>query len=129
MSKWITVAGAALGALVLSLSPLSAQGPGGRVGGGRGGTAPLAVKYDARDISGYWLLPPDPRDGRFVPAAPLLPTVTPQKLAEVAAQDRDTLRYCRQIGLPAAMGLGSPYNTRVSPHLMVIISEYAPAQN
>jgi hypothetical protein len=127
MSKWTIAAGAALCALALSVSPLSAQGPGGR--GGRGGAAPPAVKYDARDISGYWMLPPDPRDGRLVPDAPLLPAVTRQKVAEVAAHDRETVRYCRQIGLPAAMGLGSPYNIRIGPQLMVIISEYAPAQN
>ena len=126
MSKWMTAAAAACCVMVLAPSPLSAQGRGG---GGRGGGQAPAVKYDAREISGYWMLPPDPRDGRFVPAAPLLPSVTPQKLAQVAAQDRDTVRYCRQIGLPAAMGLGSPYNIRVSPELMVVISEYAPAQN
>lgn len=122
MSKWFAMVAAAGCALMVSLAPVAAQGRGG-------GAAPPAVKYDAREISGYWMLPPDPRDGRFVPAAPLLPSVTPQKLAEIAAIDRDTVRYCRPIGLPAAMGLGSPYNIRVSPHLMVIISEYAPAQN
>jgi hypothetical protein len=120
MSKWMTAAAAAC-AVVLSVSVVSAQGRGG-------GAAPV-VKYDAREISGYWMLPPDPRDGRFVPDAPLLPSVTSQKLAEVAARDRDTVRYCRQIGMPAAMGLGSPYNIRVGPQLMVVISEYAPAQN
>ena len=122
MSKWMIAAGAVACALALSLSPVSAQGRGGR------GAAP-AVKYDAREISGYWMLPPDPRDGRLIPDAALLPTVTPQKLAEVAAKDREAVRYCHQIGLPAAMALGSPYNIRVGPQLMVIISEYAPAQN
>ena len=126
MSKWVTAAGgAAVCVLVLSLPSIAAQGR----GGGRGAGPAPAVNYDAREISGYWMLPPDPRDGRLVPQAPLLPSVTPQKLAEVAAQDRDTVRYCRPIGLPAAMGLGSPYNIRISPQLMVIISEYAPAQN
>jgi hypothetical protein len=128
MSKSITTAAAAVCAVVLSFSSIAAQGPGGPGGGGRGAAAP-AVKYEAREISGYWMLPPDARDGRLVPDAPLLPAVTPQKLAEVAAKDRETVRYCRQIGLPAAMALGSPYNIRVSPELMVVISEYAPAQN
>ena len=123
MSKWMTAAAAAC-AVGLSLSPVSAQGQ-----GGRGGGAAPAVRYDAREISGYWMLPPDPRDGRFVPDAPLLPAVTRQQLAAVAAKDRETVRYCRQIGMPAAMGLGSPYNIRVGPELMVVISEYAPAQN
>ena len=127
MSKWIAAAGAAICALVLSLPLASAQGPGR--GGGRGAAPAPAVAFDAREISGYWMLPPDPRDGRFVPDAPLLPAVTREKLAAVAAQDRGTIRYCRQIGLPAAMGLGSPYNIRIGPQLMVIISEYAPAQN
>ena len=125
MAKWISAAAAAACALVLAVSPMAAQGR----GGGRGGAAAPAVKYEPREISGYWMLPPDPRDGRFVPDAPLLATVTPQRLAEIAAKDRDTVRYCRQIGLPAAMALGSPYNIRIGPELMVIISEYAPAQN
>jgi len=122
MSKSIAVVLATVCAVTLAHVSFSAQGR------GAGPAAPV-VTYGAREISGYWMLPPDARDGRLVPNAVLLPSVTPQTLAEAAAKDRDTVRYCQQIGLPAAMALGSPYNIRVSPQLMVILSEYAPAQN
>ena len=93
------------------------------------GLPPPPPALHPRDLSGYWMLPPDPRDGRNIPNAVLMPGITPQRLAEVAARDRDAVRYCNQIGLPAMMGLGSPYNIRVTPNLMVILSEYAAAQN
>ena len=107
MQKWIRGTGAAACAVVLSVSVLSSQGPpGGQgAGGGRGrGAAPEATApVDPRDLSGYWLLPPDPRDGRYIPDAALLPSISRQRVAEVAAKDKETVRYCQQIGLPAAM--------------------------
>jgi hypothetical protein len=124
VTRMRAAAAVAIATSLLVLPSLSAQAP----GGGRGAATPAAT-FGPRDISGYWMLPPDPRDGRLVPAAPLLPTVTPGQLAEVAAKDWATVRYCRPLGLPAAMGLGSPYNIRLGPQLMVIISEHAPAQN
>jgi hypothetical protein len=139
MQKWINVAGAAACATMFSVSVLYSQDPAGRGGvpggqgaaGGRGRGAAVesVAPVDPRDLSGYWLLPPDPRDGRHMPDAALLPSLTRQRLAEVAAKDKETVRYCHQIGLPAAMGLGSPYNIRISSSLMVILTEYAPAQN
>lgn len=113
-----------------------AQGPAagqGRGGGGRGGGRGAAVEpvipVHPRDLSGYWMLPPDTRDGRNVPNASLAAAVTARRLADVARHDRDAVRYCHQIGLPAMMGLGSPYNIKISPTLMVIVTEYAAAQN
>ena len=52
-----------------------------------------------------------------------------QQLAAVAAHDREAVRYCNQVGMPALMGLASPFNIRVARDLMVVVSEYAPAQN
>src|SRR5262245_38835675 len=84
---------------VLSSNVLLAQAPGGgRGGGGRGGPAPApVVPVDPHDLNGYWMLPPDINDGRDIPAASLVPAVTRQKLAEVAAKDREALRYCNPI--------------------------------
>jgi hypothetical protein len=131
MKKSIRIFGALLCATVFSLGVVFAQAPGGGRGGGGRGAAPPApvVPVDPHDLNGYWLLPPDPNDGRDVPAASLVPAVTRQKLAEIAAKDRDSVRYCNQLGLPAMMGLGSPYNIRISKDLMVIVTEYAAAQN
>jgi hypothetical protein len=133
MRKWITLAGALACALTFYIPDVSTQAPAGRGGGapaGRGrGAPPPPPPVHPRDLSGYWMLPPDPRDGRNIPSAALMPGVTPQRLAEVAAKDKDAVRYCNQMGLPAMMGLGSPYNIRLSPHLMVILTEYAAAQN
>jgi hypothetical protein len=111
-----------------------AQGAGGGQGrgggrGGRGAPAEPVIPVHPRDLSGYWLLPPDPRDGRNVPDAQLVAGLTRQRLDEVARHDRSAVRYCNQIGLPAMMGLGSPYNIKISPTLMVIVTEYAAAQN
>jgi hypothetical protein len=129
------VAGAAAVALALSAPGVGAQGgqgagQGGRGGGrGRGAAVEPVIPVHPRDLSGYWMLPPDPRDGRRIPDAQLIPAVAKQKLAEVALHDRGAVRYCNQIGLPAMMGLGSPYNIKISPTLMVIVTEYAAAQN
>lgn len=114
----------------------AAQGQAGRGagGGGRGGgrgAAPAepVIPVHPRDLSGYWLLPPDPRDGRNVPDAQLVAGVTRQKLADVARHDKEAVRYCNPVGMPAAMGLGTPYNIKISPTLMVVVSEYSAAQN
>jgi hypothetical protein len=128
------------GAGMPGTADLAAQAPGqaapgqGRAGGGggrggRGAAAEPVVPVHPRDLSGYWMLPPDPRDGRHVPEASLVATVTRQRLAQVAQHDRDAVRYCNQIGMPAMMGLGTPYNIKISPTLMVIVTEYAAAQN
>jgi hypothetical protein len=128
---------AALGTLLVVLfGPVLADAQGGRGGGrggrgGRGGGAPPApaVPVDPHDLSGYWLLPPDPRDGRSIPDAQLLPGVTADRLAEAAEHDWEAVRYCNPVGLPAMMGLGSPYRIQISPSHMVVLTEYAPAPN
>jgi hypothetical protein len=87
------------------------------------------IPVHPRDLSGFWLLPPDPLDGRNVPDAALAAGVTKQKLDQIAKHDKDAVRYCNPIGLPALMALGAPYDIKISPQLMVIVTEYAPAQN
>jgi hypothetical protein len=139
-STWMNIVGVVGCAVSVSAVALLAQAPvgaaqgvpgggGGGRGGGRGAAVEPVIPVHPRDLSGYWMLPPDPRDGRRVPDAQLVPGVTRQKLAQVAQHDRDTVRFCNQIGVPAMMGLGSPYNIKISPTLMVIVTEYAAAQN
>jgi hypothetical protein len=55
--------------------------------------------------------------------------VTRARLAAVAAKDREAIRYCDQMGMPSAMGLGTVYEIRISPRFMVIMTEYGAAQN
>ena len=116
-------------------APAGGQGAGGQGGGGRGGArggrgaAEPIIPVNPHDLSGFWLLPPDPRDGRSVPAASLVATVTKAKLDQIAKHDRDAVRYCNPMGLPAMMDLGAPYDIKISPTLMVIVTEYAAAQN
>lgn len=110
-------------------APGGGAGRGGGRGGGRGAAVEPAIPVHPRDLSGYWMLPPDGRDGRRIPAAQLAPGVTRQKLDAVAAHDLEAVRYCRQVGLPTMMGLASPYNIKISPNFMVIVTEYAAAQN
>lgn len=136
MRNKLTTLAAALACTFAFFAPhVSTQAPAGAGGGaprgggaGRGAPAPV-IPVHPQDLSGYWILPPDARDGRNIPDAPLLPSITRQRLAEVAAKDKDTVRYCNQIGLPAAMGLGTPFNIRITPHLMVVLTEYSAAQN
>lgn len=138
MRQRTTFAGAIICAVVVSAAGLSAQGgrgaaPGGQGAGGggrgRGAAVEPVIPVHPQDLAGYWILPPDGRDGRLVPQARLLPTITAQARAAAAAQDKAAVRYCNQIGLPAAMGLATPYNIRISPQLMIVMTEYAPAQN
>jgi len=125
-----TVIMSASAAMAQAPAPQPAQGAGRGGGRGRGTAPPMAVvPVDPHDLNGYWMLPPDPRDGREIPAASLVAGITRQKLDEIAAHDKNAVRYCNQLGLPASMGLGSPYNIRIARDLMVIVSEYAPAQN
>lgn len=109
--------------------PQQGRGGGGGRGGGRGGAVEPVIPVHPRDLSGYWLLPPDPRDGRNVPDAQLVAGVTRQRLAEITRRDKEAVRYCNQMGMPAMMGLGTPYNIKISPTLMVVVTEYSAAQN
>jgi hypothetical protein len=109
--------------LALCVGVLAAQGR-----GGRGGAASPPV-FEPRDLSGYWELPPDGRDGRNIPVAALAPTVTKQKLAAVAAHDAKGYRWCYNLGVPNLMLLTRPFDIRISAGYMVIIPEYTAAQN
>jgi len=64
-----------------------------------------------------------------VPDAVLAAGVTRAKLAAIEAKDREAIRYCDQIGMPAAMGLGTVYEIRLSPKFMVVMTEYGAAPN
>ena len=131
MRPWLNAVCIALCVFAFSTARLSSQLPaseGGLPGGDRPAPPP-PPKVHPRDLSGYWALPPNPADGRYIPEAALIPAVTKQKLAEVAAKDREAVRYCNQVGLPTAMGLGFPYNIRITPRIMVIITQYSAAQN
>jgi hypothetical protein len=159
MSSWTKLGGALAFAVALSAGLVSAQGPqagqpgaasgaggpadggpggGGRAGngpgdagrgGGRGAAPAPVIPVDPHDLSGYWQLPPDFRDGRNVPEAVLAAGVTRQALAVIEAADKETVRYCNQIGMPAMMGLGTVYEIMVSPKLLVVMNEYGAAQN
>jgi hypothetical protein len=104
-------------------------GAGGR-GGGRGAAAPAPViPVDPKELGGFWQLPPYVGEGRNVPAAVLVAGVTRARLAAIEARDREAIRYCDQMGMPAMMGLGTVYEIRVSPKFAVIMTEYGAAPN
>jgi hypothetical protein len=96
---------------------------------GRGGTAAPAAAFDPKDLSGYWELPPDGRDGRNIPVASLASTVTRQKLAEIAAHDAKGYRWCANVGVPNLMLLTRPLDIRITAGYMTIMPEYSAAQN
>ena len=98
-------------------------------GQGRGGSTVSAARFDPKDLSGYWELPPDGHDGRNIPTATLAQTVTRQKLAEVAAHDAKGYRWCANIGVPNLMLLTRPLDIRITSDYMVIMPEYSAAQN
>ena len=153
MRKWTKVCGGVSIAVVLSAVLIAAQGQpagppaagagapgaggrgaggqGGGRGGGRGAGAPAApvVPVDPHEIGGFWQLPPLAAEGRNVPDAVLAAGVTRAKLAAIQKKDQEAIRYCDQIGMPAAMGLGTVYEVRISPKFMVILTEYGAAQN
>jgi hypothetical protein len=74
---------------------------------GRGGgmSAPAAPPYGLHDISGYWELG---SDGRSIPPAVLLPTITKSAIEKVADGDLISMRWCRPLGMPAMMDNGRP---------------------
>jgi hypothetical protein len=91
----------------------SAQGPAG----------PGAAPAVARDISGFWGLE---YDGRKVPPANLLPSVTRSMLDEVARRDAHNIRWCNLVGVPAAMDMGRPLDIRQGPTTLIMVPEAAP---
>lgn len=69
------------------------------------------------DISGFWELS---FDSRRVPAASLVPAVTPALLAKQAERDAHAIRWCNFLGLPAAMDSPRPINIRQGRREIVI---------
>lgn len=72
------------------------------------------------DISGFWELS---FDSRRVPAAQLVPGVTPAVLAKQAGHDAHAIRWCNFLGLPAAMDSPRPINIRQGRREIVIAFE------
>lgn len=116
-------------ALLVAVVALLACTSAALVAQGRGGNAAAPASFDAKDFSGYWELPPDAHDGRNIPAATLAPTVTKQKLTEIAAHDAKGYRWCANVGLPNLMLLTRPLDIRITSDYMVIMPEYTAAQN
>jgi len=69
------------------------------------------------DISGFWELS---FDSRRVPAASLLPAVTPAVLAKRTEHDAHAIRWCNFLGLPMAMDSPRPINIRQGRREIVI---------
>ena len=63
------------------------------------------ARFDPHDLSGYWDLGPD---GRNIPPAKLVASVTLEKLQQMRDADLISWRWCRPIGLPADMDTGRP---------------------
>jgi hypothetical protein len=121
LRRSLTVAAVLACAAVLANAELSAQGR-------RGGGAPLAP-VEPRDLSGYWELPPDGRDGRNIPPAVLAPGVTKARLDEIAVHDAKGYRWCYNLGVPNLMLLTRPLDIRLNARFMTIMPEYTAAQN
>ncbi|MEQ1945738.1 MAG: hypothetical protein ABL995_01015 [Bryobacteraceae bacterium] len=64
-----------------------------------------AAAFDPHDLSGYWDLGPD---GRSVPNAVLAAGAGKATLQEMEDGDKISERWCRPLGIPAAMDSGRP---------------------
>jgi hypothetical protein len=60
---------------------------------------------NTHDLSGYWELGPD---GRSIPNASLVASITPAALKAVEDGDKISMRWCRPLGMPAQMDSGRP---------------------
>ena len=76
-----------------------------------------AAAQSPPDISGYWELS---FDSRRVPAADLVPAITPAVLQQQTAKDAHAIRWCNFLGLPAAMDSPRPLNIRQGRREIVI---------
>jgi hypothetical protein len=83
-----------------------------------GASAPVA----AHDLSGFWELS---FDSRRVPAANLLPTITPAMLAQHRRNDAKAVRWCNLLGVPFVMDSGRPLDIRQGATTIVIAPENA----
>lgn len=72
------------------------------------------------DISGFWGLP---LDGRKVPAAKLVPTVTRAAIDLHARRDVHAIRWCNLLGTPAIMDSGRPLDIRQGSGAVIITPE------
>ena len=72
------------------------------------------------DISGYWDLP---LDGRHIPPARLVPSVTPARLRAEATRNAKAIRWCNWVGMPTTMDVGRPLDIRQGTREVVILAE------
>lgn len=87
--------------------------------------APAAALAQAGpDISGFWELS---YDSRKVPAASLLPAVTPAKREARLKADAHAVRWCNLLGMPFIMDSGRPLDIRVGSTAVIIAPENASA--
>ena len=85
-------------------------------------TAATAQSPPARDLSGFWELS---FDSRKIPAANLLPSVTPAMLAERGKMDSHAIRWCNTLGVPFIMDAGRPLDIRQGATAIIIAPENA----
>jgi hypothetical protein len=81
-----------------------------------GGAATAATP----DLSGFWDLSVDSRQ---VPAADLLPGVTPAAVATHAKADAREVRYCVFLGMPYLMDSGRPLNIQQGSHVILMYTQ------
>src|SRR5262245_52181676 len=74
------------------------------------------------DLSGFWEMS---FDSRNVPRANLLPSVTPQMLAERTKRDAAAIRWCNILGVPFIMDTGRPLDIRQGATRVIIVPETA----
>jgi hypothetical protein len=84
---------------------------------GSGSAREPIVAQSSPDISGFWELS---FDSRRVPAASLVPEVTPVAQTQQAERDAHAIRWCNFLGLPAAMDSPRPINIRQGRREIVI---------
>jgi len=114
MKRQLSVAVAGLiGAALMLGSTLAAQGRGG-------GAAAPGPAFDPKDISGFWGLS---IDGRRVPPANLLPSITKASLDAYAKKDAHNVRWCNLVGTPALMDMGRPLDIRQGISQIVMTPE------
>lgn len=79
-----------------------------------------AMPASGRDISGFWELS---YDGRKIPPANLLPTVTKARQDAHAKADARSVRWCNLLGMPFLMDSGRPLDVRVGATAVILAPE------
>jgi len=72
------------------------------------------------DLSGFWDLSVD---SRKVPAAQLLPGVTPADISAHAKADAHEIRYCVLLGMPYLMDSGRPLNIEQGSQMILMYTQ------